>query len=303
MHRHLLLLLTLSLSSSPMAATRFTLLSPENEQDARMDYYREAMRLALEKTRQQYGDYELHDSLKMNKARMRLEVQKPGRNALFIIDNWPQKTPHPEVSRIPFPIDLGILGYRVCFVGADRAEALAGVRTLAQLQAFSQGSGKGWQDADILRHNGFQVQEVDNYESLFRMVARGRVDLFCRGANEILAEWEAHHPRLPTLTVDRHVILFYPLIHAFYSHVTYHKELERIQLGLRLAWQDGSLQRLWRQHFQPSLVFTQLASRQLFRLSNPQLPAEGSDYRSYLYDPARDAFGIPPHDKTGKVGK
>ena len=196
-----------------------------------------AMRLALEKTRQQYGDYELRDSLKMNKARMRLEVQKPGKSALFIVDSWPQKTPHPEVSQIPFPIDLGILGYRVCFVGADRADALAGVRTLAQLQAFSQGSGKGWQDADILRHNGFQVQEVDNYESLFRMVARGRVDLFCRGANEILAEWETHHPRLPTLTVDRHVILFYPLIHAFYSHVTYHKERERIQLGLRLAWQ------------------------------------------------------------------
>ncbi|WP_240041991.1 hypothetical protein [Aeromonas media] len=299
----LLLLLTLSLSSSPMAATRFTLLSPENEQDARMDYYREAMRLALEKTRQLYGDYELRDSLKMNKARMRLEVQKPGKSALFIVDSWPQKTPHPEVSLIPFPIDLGILGYRVCFVGANRADDLAGVRTLAQLQAFSQGSGKGWQDADILRHNGFQVQEVDNYESLFRMVARGRVDLFCRGANEILAEWETHHPRLPTLTVDPHVALFYPLIHAFYSHATYHKERERIQLGLRLAWQDGSLKRLWRQHFQPSLAFTQLASRQLFRLSNPQLPGEGSDYSSYLYDPARDAFGMPPHDKADRVGK
>ena len=129
MHRLLLLLLMLSLSSSPMAATQFTLLSPENEQDARMDYYREAMRLALEKTRQQYGDYELHDSLKMNKARMRLEEQKPGRNALFIIDNWPQKTPHHEVGRIPFPIDLGILGYRVCFVGADRAKVSMSSRT------------------------------------------------------------------------------------------------------------------------------------------------------------------------------
>ena len=303
MYRLLLLLLTLSLSSCPMAATRFTLITGETQQDVRMNYYRAAMRLALEKTRPDYGDYELLDAIRMNKARMRLEVQTPGKNALFIVDSWPQKTPHPEVSLIPFPIDLGILGYRVCFVGADRADDLAGVRTLAQLQAFSQGSGKGWQDADILRHNGFQVQEVDNYESLFRMVARGRVDLFCRGANEILAEWETHHPRLPTLTVDPHVALFYPLIHAFYSHATYHKERERIQLGLRLAWQDGSLKRLWRQHFQPSLAFTQLASRQLFRLSNPQLPGKGSDYSSYLYDPARDAFGMPPHDKADRVGK
>ena len=51
------------------------------------------------------------------------------------------------------------------------------------------------------------------------------------------------------------------------------------------------------------MAATQLASRQLFRLSNPQLPGEGSDYSSYLYDPARDAFGMPPHDKADRVGK
>ena len=38
--------------------------------------------------------------------------------------------------------------------------------------------------------------------------------------------------RLPTLAVDRHVALFYPLVHAFYSHATYDKERERIQLGV-----------------------------------------------------------------------
>lgn len=292
MHRLLFLLLALILPSSPMAATRFTLIGPESSEDARMDYYRVAMRLALEKTRPEYGDYELLDAVRMNKARMRLEVQKPGKSALFIVDNWPQERPHPEVSLLPFPIDLGILSYRVCFVGPDSAQALANVSSLAQLQGFSQGVGKGWLDADILRYNGFKVHEVNNYESLFRLVARGRVDLFCRGANEILAEWERHHTDLPELAVDNHLVLFYPLIHAFYSHANYGKERERLRLGLQLAWEDGSLKRLWRQHFQPSLTFTRLASRQMFSLANPLLPDSGADYKAYLYDPARDDFGI-----------
>ena len=294
MYRLLLLILCLFLSSPPMAATRFTLLSPENGQDARMRYYREVMQLALEKTRPDYGDYELLDSLPMNKARMRIEVQEPGANALFIIDSWPLQSPGDRVTAIPFPVDLGILGYRVCFVSASRADELARVGTLAQLQGFNQGTGSGWQDADILRHNGFQVQEVEKYESLFRMVARGRVALFCRGANEILPEWKTHQAGLPGLVVDRHVALFYPLIHVIYSHAQYSKERQRIERGLQLAWQDGSLKRLWRHHFQASLVFANLGPRQIFRLTNPLLPKEGFDYRPYLYDPVRDDFGIDP---------
>ena len=160
------------------------------------------------------------------------------------------------------------------------------------MQGFSQGVGKGWRDAEILRYNGFRVHEVSNYESLFRLVARGRVDLFCRGANEILTEWERHHPDLPELAVDNHLVLFYPLLHAFYSHANYGNERERLRLGLQLAWEDGSLKRLWRQHFQPSLAFTRLASRQMFSLANPLLPGSGADYKAYLYDPARDDFGI-----------
>ncbi|MFB2863788.1 hypothetical protein [Aeromonas sp. MdU4] len=295
-YRLLLLCLFISFPSALWAATRFTLLSPENSQDVRMRYYREVMELALEKTRPEYGDYELLDSLPMNKARMRLEVQEQGKSALFIVDSWPYQGEGAadQVASIPFPIDLGILGYRVCFVGSGRAAELAGVNTLDQLRRFTQATGSGWQDAIILRHGGLTVHEVDNYESLFRMVARGRIDLFCRGANEILPEWQFHQGKMAGLTVDRHLALFYPLIHVLYSHASYVKERERIARGLQLAWLDGSLKRLWRHHFQSSLVFANLGTRQIFRLGNPLLPQDGFDYRPYLYNPQADDFGSLP---------
>nr|WP_240045563.1 hypothetical protein [Aeromonas veronii] len=146
MYRLLLLCLCLSFPPALLAATRFTLLSPENSQDMRMRYYREVMQLALEKTRSEYGDYELLDSLPMNKARMRIEVQEQGKNALFIVDSWPYQgeAVADQVASIPFPIDMGILGYRVCFVGSDRAAELARVNTLDQLRHFTQGVGTGW---------------------------------------------------------------------------------------------------------------------------------------------------------------
>lgn len=304
MYRLLLLYLVylcLFFPSALLAATRFTLLSPENSQDMRMRYYREVMQLALEKTRPEYGDYELLDSLPMNKARMRIEVQEQGKSALFIVDSWPYQGEvvagqgaADQVASIPFPIDMGILGYRVCFVGSDRAAELARVNTLDQLRHFTLGAGTGWQDAVILHHGGLTVHEVDNYESLFRMVARGRIDLFCRVANEILPEWQSHQGKVAGLTVDRHLPLFYPLIHVFYSNAHYVQERERLARGLQLAWQDGSLKRLWCHHFQSSLVFANLGARQIFRLGNPLLLKGGVDYRPYLYNPQADDFGSLP---------
>jgi hypothetical protein len=86
------------------------------------------------------------------------------------------------MAYVPFPVDLGIVGYRVCFCSPEVAEKVAGVVTLKELRTFSHGQGSGWSDVGILRHNGFKVIEIPNYESLFRMVAADRFDLYCRGA-------------------------------------------------------------------------------------------------------------------------
>ncbi|WP_421254624.1 hypothetical protein [Aeromonas sp. 600948] len=292
MYRLLLLCLCLSLPSALLAATRFTLLSPENSQDMRMRYYREVMQLALEKTRPEYGDYELLDSLPMNKARMRIEVQEQGKNALFIVDSWPYQgeAVADQVASIPFPIDMGILGYRVCFVGSDRAAELARVNTLDQLRHFTQGVGTGWQDAVILRNGGLTVHEVDNYESLFRMVARGRIDLFCRGVSELRSE-QLTHKEMTDLLVDDALLIYYPLPRVFYTHPNNREALQRVERGLQLAWQDGSLQALWRKSFGPAIAFAKLSQRRLLRLDNPFLDGISFDYRHYFYNPQTDRFG------------
>ncbi len=139
---------------------------------------------------------------------------------------------------------------------------------------------------------------MEGYERLFKLVVRGRVDLFCRGANELLTELDTHRD-LGQLTVDQHLALYYPFIHLFYSHKDNQHALRRVRAGLQLAWQDGSLQALWLKTFKPALDFARLDQRLLFRLDNPLLQGLDFDYQPYLYDPLTQRFG-PGEPASGK---
>jgi len=298
-------LLICSLLLSPLlpAVDIVTHVSPESDRDLRTLYSTGLLQLALEKTRDSFGDYELRPAPSMSRTRLRQVLQYNLYPNLLAIDSFPPPGGIHDLDYIRFPVELGILGYRICFVSPAQQAAVAQVRTLAELQQFTHGQGRGWQDTDILRHAGFKVQEVEGYERLFKLVARGRVDLFCRGANELFAELETHRD-LARLTVDQHIVIYYPFIHLFYSHKDNQHALHRIRAGLQLAWQDGSLQALWLKTFKPALDFARLDQRLLFRLDNPLIEQMDFDYRAYFYDPLRHSFGpgeAVSHEQQGEV--
>ncbi len=300
-HRTMILgLLAGSLLFSPLlpAADIVTYVSPESDRDLRSLYGQQLLQLALEKTRDSFGDYELRPAPSMSRTRLRQVLQYNLYPNLLAIDSFPRPEGSHDLDYVRFPVDLGILGYRICFVSPKQQQAVARVRTLSDLQQFIHGQGRGWQDADILRAAGFKVQEVEGYERLFKLVVRGRVDLFCRGANELLSELDTHKDLGP-LMVDQHLALYYPFVHLFYSHKENQRALRRIRAGLQLAWQDGSLQALWLKTYQPALAFARLDQRQLFRLDNPLLQGLDFDYHPYLYDPLTQRFG-PGEPSTGK---
>lgn len=288
----LLLLCCLLLATPLSAGNIFTYPSPESPQDVRALYYRDLLQLALDKTLDTDGGYELRAAPMMNRARLRLELIKGHYTNLFSVDSQRPAAEAIHLDYARFPVDLGILGYRICFVSPARAEEVARITRLDQLQGLLHGQGLGWQDVAILRHNGMQVREVAEYERLFRLVAKGRIDLFCRGANELYSEL-AQRPELG-LQVDAHLLLYYPFPRLFYTHKRNQQGLDRINRGLQLAWADGSLQSLWRTHFKPALDQAKLPGRLLFKLENPTLTPLDFDYRSYLYDPLNERFGVAP---------
>ena len=278
------------LSLTGQAATQFTFISPESERDPRTTYDRELLRLALEKTRDQFGDYLLEPAPPMTKARERVSMQLDSYPNFFVMDSYSSTREELGLAYVRFPIHLGIVSYRICFVSPDRQEAVSKVTDLKGLRQFTFGQSKGWLDVDILRYAGMEVVVVEGYAKLFKMVARGRFDLFCRGVSELHSE-QLTHKEIGNLLVDESLLIYYPLPRVFYTNPNNREALQRVERGLQLAWQDGSLQALWRKSFGPAIAFAKLSQRRLLRLENPFIEGIRFDYRPYFYNPQTDRFG------------
>lgn len=242
-----------------------TLRAPDSETDLRNAYIRDAVQLALEKTRGTDGGYRLQLSAPMNKRRALLEAaQQSAPN--FLVVTGPDAGRAAGLVPVLFPIHLGVNRYRVCFVHAPHRALVREADTLSAVARLRHVQGRGWADADILRANGFTVAEIGAYEALFQMVALGRADLFCRSVLEVGEEAKAH-AGLRGLALDDSLLLAYDLPQYLYTHPGNAHAIDRVVRGLRLAYGDGSLQALLRQHLQPSLALLNLPQRRLMVLN------------------------------------
>jgi len=258
----------------------------KNLAEGRPGYELEILILSLEKTRASHGDYRLvaiRDD--MNHARQ-VEVMKADRYTNFIRAFAYDETLEQESNLLsaPFPVFLGVLNYRTCFVSEKIKDKVAGITTKEELLTFSQGLVKGWTDSDILKHNGFRVMELGNYYTLFKMVAINRFDLFCRGANEVLAEYSGHRD-IVGLEYDRSMAIYYPLPHFFYGNKADIDIIDRVAKGLQIAHDDGSLYQVWKNYFQESVDFSGLGDRKIFYFTNPHVKNIDTRYERYILRP------------------
>lgn len=257
----------------------------ETQGDKRENYNIALITLALEKTREQYGPYRLNPIPPMNTPRSLFAAGMDiYPNLLIELSYDPRISQDRTLTYIAFPVDLGLVGYRVCFVNPRVREAVRQVRNLADLRQFSIGQGVGWADTLILRHNGLRVVEVGSYASLFRMVAAGRIDLFCRGINELKNEIE-EYSKTAELLLDDHLLLTYTLPRFYYLSASDHQARQRIEQGLRLAHADGSLLQLWRRHYWNNIEQLNLPKRLLLRLENPLIRHLDTGYLRFDIDP------------------
>ncbi|HEY7885673.1 MAG TPA: hypothetical protein VIC08_12090, partial [Cellvibrionaceae bacterium] len=276
----LLLLITTCLSAETDTGLVVTYRMPESATDQRHDYETELLRLVLEKTLKQYGPYQLQPGFAMNLPRAISMARNNEAENLFFKTSYSEVL-NQEFAYLPYPLDRGVLGYRVCFVNKDVAEKISQITHVEELKKYTIGQGVGWLDSAILQHNGFQVVESENYANLFLMLAAGRIDLFCRGATEIEAEWQAHR-ELEGLALDESFALYYPLPRFFWTHTENKVALERINKGLVIALADGSAKTLWQKHHGGKLDFAKLQQRRIFTLENPNVKTINIEYRHFF---------------------
>ncbi|WP_143870292.1 ABC transporter substrate-binding protein [Catenovulum sediminis] len=263
--------------------TIFTHMGSESSTDTRNLYDKKILKLALDKTVDEYGPYRMVASEKGLTLQRLMKLAETGfyHNFFFKFSATDEMTK--RFLAIQIPVDRGIVGFRVAFVHADSKNKYANVRTTEDLQKYSIIQGIGWLDSDILKENELSVFKVSGYDNMFEMISRKRADLFFRGINEVEEELHNFQQQHPNLIVEPNILLQYPLPRFFMTAKSNTEQAKRVELGLKRAFADGSFVELWKTYYLPSIETAQLSGRRIIQLENPYIKNLDSGYTQYNF--------------------
>jgi len=248
---------------------------PESAKDTRYNYHWEILKTSLDKTKTNYGSYQMLPSSNMNE-KLQIKQLKRGSGNLTVIVRETSVEYEEILLPIRIPVDKDLVGYRVFLIRKEDQKRFSGITMLEHLKEVTIGQGQGWGDVDILRANGFFVDEGTNYEGLFKMLIKKRFDAFSRGVAEVIDEFEQRKVNLPSLHIEETIALYYPLPTYFWFSKNKQGEIlaERVKEGLYTMLDDGSFNKIFNEYHKHVISRHDLGNRKIFRLNNPFLPKE-----------------------------
>jgi Bacterial extracellular solute-binding proteins, family 3 len=187
---------------------------------------------------------------------------------------WGGTSEEMERDFIPIRIDAyrGLMNHRLFFIRQGDQARFDKIKTLEDLKQIRLGQGRSWQDASILESAGLNVVKTTKKPSLYHMLDGGRFDAFPRGANEVWTELSAF-PGLK-LTVEKNLVLIYPLPTYFFVSQKDPVLAKDIEFGLESAIKDGAFNKYFygSSEVQEALGKADLGKRRAIRINNPYLP-------------------------------
>lgn len=187
---------------------------------------------------------------------------------------WGGTSEEMERDFIPVRVDAyrGLMNHRLFFIRKGDQARFDNIHNLEDLKKVRMGQGRSWQDASILENAGFEVVKATKKPSLYHMLDGGRFDAFPRGANEVWTELNAF-PEL-ALTVEKRLVLIYPLPTYFFVSPKDPELAKDIENGLESAIDDGAFDRYFygSPEVQEALERADLPNRRAIRIDNPYLP-------------------------------
>jgi hypothetical protein len=187
---------------------------------------------------------------------------------------WGMQTLDKDRAMVPIRVDLtdGLAGQRILLIRPQDQKIFDKVASLKALSETNlvAGFGEGWFDAGVWKKNGLKAYEFPHQFSLiYSMVTIGNrgVDYLPRGANEIVAEAQAHKP----LSIEKQLLFYYDRDMRFYlsAHAAAYKPM--IESALKAAEASGLKRRIIEQHFGSEIKTLNLAQRRRIQLQTQHL--------------------------------
>jgi len=234
-------------------------------------YYLALLKLALESSKGEFGEYQLKKSVQpMYQGRSLVEI-KNNRN-VSIAWTMTSKEREQEVNPIRIPLLKGLGGYRIFLIKKGQQQKFSKINNARQLKKLFAGQGYDWPDSTILTNNKYRLITGPGHKTLFNMLQHGRFDYMPRALHEAWNEAEMFED----LQVESTLALHYPSPYYFFVSNDAPRLKNRIETGLMATEKNGSFQRLFDSHSvtRNMLASAQLERRKVFKLTNAFMSAE-----------------------------
>lgn len=234
--------------------------------DFRSEYPIALLQLALEKSGVQA---ELQSSAEpMSKSRA-LHLLSTGAGIDVV---WTMTSSERELQYLPvrIPIYRGLGSFRLLLIKASDQQKFSQLKSAKAMQQLRFAQVHDWVDTEILRASRFSILAVSQYDNLFQMLIKDRVDAIPRGVLEIEAERQTWQQQ--GLVIENDWLIHYPGAVYFFVKRDNLALAATIEQGLGKALNDGSFLRLFDQFFQKHLQQMALERRTVIELPNPFLP-------------------------------
>ncbi|QKF81644.1 hypothetical protein [Halarcobacter ebronensis] len=263
--------------------TIFVYNNNENKEDTVLHKYKnydyKLLKLALDKTIPLYGEYELIPSEKMNKKRA-IYTAKENKIKNFILNaSASDDLLLGNLIYANVPTQRGSYGYRIAFISPNLENHPEKYDTLEKIKNLIIGQGVGWLDIDILKFHNFNVISCPNNESTCLMLAKNRIDIYLQGILQVKKQLERNKEM--NLRYEKSFLIYYPLPKFFFTHKSNKAAIKRIEEGLKMAFDDGSFNRLFNIEFKKNMSIINMKNMKIYRLTNPYIRNFDSSYEKY----------------------
>lgn len=235
--------------------------------DPKQSYFVDLLTLALEETKNEYGDYQLQPvPIEMTQGRTSLMLQRDE----YINVTWRMTSLELEqkLRAIYFPIIKGLMGNRIFVINKGDQTKFPKELPLDDLKKIPLGQGHNWPDSTILLVNGFNVFKSNDIY-LVEMLKKGRFDYFPRALHEPWSELAKESE----LIVEENFMLKYPAPTFFFVNKKNKRLQQRLDLAFKKLLNSGKFEHFFINHPITAGILTRanVNNRIVFELNNPLL--------------------------------
>lgn len=264
-----LFVLTCFLVSSNTNAMTLKVSGGASSNDERLDVHLKILRLLLEKTSAKNEKVKLeivyHESQKQ--AANQIESGQIDLAALPIRRTETKSSIH----YIPYPVRMGLLGYRYLLVKKRDLTKFGKIKTLEDLQKFTLGYNRTWEDYFVYKDNNIPMLTVSNYKLLLQTLSFSEVDYLSRSIFEAKAELDFLNSKKQEYVAVDGLLLYYPLGDFFYVNKSNDVLFHRLKRGFEIIIKDGSWIKLLKKEFREKAIFHNISNTTLIKLRNKHL--------------------------------